>query len=267
MYSSIEISDRPLVIEKCYWPLLALASKGFSVGIEAPGITLELINQIDGSWTTELKRLMREGKVEFIGSGYAQVIGPLVPSAVNDWNQRLGIEVYETLLGARPSIALINEMAYSGGIAGHYTDNGYSGIIMEWNNPRKYHPEWNNEWRFYPQRAVGADNKTVPVIWSDSIAFQKFQRYAHGEFSIDEYIEYIKSQAAHKDRYFPLYTNDVEIFDFRPGRYKTEAKLETVTEWGRIEELFRPWAFKKISDSSSRRKSLMPLMILMRGMN
>lgn len=238
-YSSIEEEQRYEIIKKCYWPLLKIIRKyNLPLGIEASGYTLETIKAIDPAWIDELRRLVTERQCEFIGSGYCQIIGPLAPFTVNDWNQKLGLIVYEEFLGIRPKVALINEMAYSGGIVGHYVDNGYSAIIMEWNNPRKYHPEWKNEWKYFPQLAIGADNKSIPLIWADSIAFQKFQRYAHGEYDIEEYMKYIKSHKSGKDRFFPLYANDAEIFDFRPGRYATEAQLSTDSEWRRINELF-----------------------------
>jgi len=240
MYSSIEIEERPNVIEKCYWPLLKLAEANeIPIGIEFSGYTLERINEIDPEWIKKFRKLLTVGKIELIGSGYAQIIGPLVPAKVNDWNQKLGLEIYESILGIRPQIALVNEMAYSGGIVEHYINNGYKAIIMEWNNPRRYHPEWKNEWRYFPQYVVGTDNRQIPLIWADSIAFQKFQRYAQGELELEEYIEYLKGHY-NKDgnRYFPVYANDVEIFDFRPGRYKTEVEINKQNEWSRIIEFF-----------------------------
>ena len=236
MYSSIEESSRPEVIHKCYWPLLKLAEIA-PIGIEAPALTLEIINDIDPAWINKLKELIKSRKVEFIGSGYSQIIGPLVPAKVNDWNQKLGLDVYDKLLGVRPKVALVNEMAYSGGIVEHYVNNGYQGIIMEWINPRAGHPERENELRFHPQKAVGADGREVSLIWSDSIAFQKFQRYAHGDYELDEYADYIKSQVGNQARFFPLYSNDVEVFDYRPGRFRTEEKLNN-SEWNRIFELY-----------------------------
>ncbi|MBA7576686.1 hypothetical protein ES708_18527 [subsurface metagenome] len=242
MYSSIEIEERPKVIEKCYWPLLKLAEANeIPMGIELSGYTLEKINEIDPEWIKKFKKLLTAGKIELIGSGYAQMIGPLIPAKVNDWNQKLGLEIYESILGIRPRIALANEMAYSGGIVEHYINNGYKAIIMEWNNPRRYHPEWKNEWRYFPQYAVavGASNRTIPLIWADSIAFQKFQRYAQGELELEEYIEYLKGHYnKDENRYFPVYANDVEIFDFRPGRYNTEVEISRQSEWSRIEEFF-----------------------------
>ncbi|MBW2012034.1 MAG: glycoside hydrolase family 57 [Deltaproteobacteria bacterium] len=253
-YSSIEEEERSEVLRNCYWPLLHLAREyNLPFGIEATGHTLEMAAAIDPAWVEELRRLTTEGPCEFIGSGYAQIIGPLVPAQVNDWNQKIGKDTYEKNLGIKPKIAIVNEMAYSAGMVECYLNNGYQSIIMEWNNPRRYHPEWRNEWRYFPQKALGADCQRIPVIWADSIAFQKFQRYAHGEYNLDEYIEYLKSHDNGSARYFPIYANDVEIFDFRPRRYKTEADLVPSGEWTRIAELFKylkkDGAFRIISPS------------------
>lgn len=238
MYSSIKIEERIEVVQKCYWPLFKLVDQGFPIGIEAPALTLQIINKIDPGWIDLLAKYINDGKIEFIGSGYSQIIGPLVPAKVNDWNQVIGLEVYKQLLGTKPKIALINEMAYSAGIIEHYMNTGYEAIIMEWNNPRSANSEWKNEWRYYPQKAIGTYGENIPLIWADSITFQKFQRYAHGEYEMEEYIQYIKSQIGEFDRFFPLYSNDVEIFDNRPGRYQTEPHFDNNSEWDRIIELF-----------------------------
>jgi hypothetical protein len=238
MYSSIEEASRREVIKKCYWPLFKLADMGIPIGIEAPGITLETIQEIDPKWIESLTNYIDDGKIEFIGSGYSQVIGPLVPSKVNEWNQKLGLDRYEKLLGIKPKLALVNEMAYSGGIVEHYVNADYEGLIMEWNNPRSAHPEWVNEWRYFSQKAIGVDGSFIPLIWADSIAFQKFQRFTHGEYKIEEYVDFIKSHIGESDRFFPLYSNDVEIFDYRPGRYHTEARVNDDSEWKRIIELY-----------------------------
>jgi len=239
MYSSIEETERKAVIQTCYWPLFKIAELGTQIGIEAPAVTLEIINDLDPKWISTLSKYIHDGKIEFIGGGYSQLIGPLVPAKVNDWNQKLGMEGYQKLLGITPKLALVNEMAYSGGICEHYVNAGYEGVIMEWNNPRSAHPEWNNEWRYYPQKAVGCKGRTIPLIWSDSLAFQKFQRYAHGEYELKEYVEYFISNIGETNRYFPLYSNDVEIFDYRPGRYQTEAQFDDKSEWDRIIELYK----------------------------
>jgi hypothetical protein len=239
MYSSIEEASRISVIKNCYWPIFKIADLGIPIGIEAPAVTLEIINKLDPDWVVYLSQYISDAKIEFIGSGYSQIIGPLIPAKVNKWNQDLGIECYQKLLGINPKIALVNEMAYSGGMVEHYQNADYEGIIMEWNNPRSAHPEWENEWRYHPQKVIGTNGETMPLIWADSIAFQKFQRYAHGEYELDEYAKYIKSHIGELDRFFTLYSNDVEIFDYRPGRYQTEAQFDDNSEWDRIIDLYK----------------------------
>jgi hypothetical protein len=246
MFSSLEEEQRPEVVQKCYWPLLNLAEKDCKIGIELTGLTLELIDSIDHSWVAAFKKLLLEKKSELIGSGYSQIIGPLVPERVNDWNQKLGLDIYKDLLGVQPEIALVNEMAYSGGLVEHYMNNGYKTIIMEWNNPRKYHPEWDNELRYYTQKAVNQQGKHVNVLWADSIAFQKFQRYSHGEMPLYEYLDYLDSHKNSEVKSFPLYASDAEVFDYRPGRFKTEANMaKQESEWSRIKALMT-----KLSDSN-----------------
>jgi hypothetical protein len=235
-FSSIEEEDRPAVMQRCYWALLKLLKKyNFPVGIELTGYTLELINLIDPEWIVALKDLLAEGRCELIGSGYSQIIGPLVPAEVNYWNQRNGLKIYENLLGELPEIALVNEMAYSRGVVEHYIDAGYKSLVMEWNNPYKYNNHWPKEYKYFPQIVTDTKKRKIALLWADSIAFQKFQRYVHCEMDLPEYMEYLNKHRSEEDRYFPLYGNDIEVFDFRPGRFETEALLpQEGIEWGRI---------------------------------
>ncbi len=238
-YSSVDEDRRREVVDKCYRPLFRLARKhDLPLGIEATGFTLETVRSIDQTLVDELRLLTGKGPCEFVGSGYAQIIGPLVPAEVNAANLRIGNEVYGDLLGIQPGIALVNEQAYSAGLVRHYLDNGYRGIVMEWDNPSRFHPDWDPEWRYHPQVACGLQGEEIPLLWNRSIAFQKFQRYAHGETELDEYLGYLASHQSGDGRAMSLYGNDVEIFDFRPGRFHTEAILGKENEWDRIEKLF-----------------------------
>ena len=47
---------------------------------------LTFLTFIDRSFIEAMKDLIFEGKIQFIGSGYAQLIGPLVPTQLNNWN-------------------------------------------------------------------------------------------------------------------------------------------------------------------------------------
>jgi len=238
-FSSIEEEQRLEVIHRCYWPLLRLIrGQRLPLGIEASGYTLEEIQRLAPDWVAELRNLCHEGLVEFIGSGYAQLIGPLVPAEINKRNQAIGLDVYRELLGIQPKLALVNEQAYSGGMVQIYRHAGYQGLIMEWDNPASCHPEWDPDWRYLPQYACSPDGASLPVIWNKSIPFQKFQRYANGEMDLPEYLVYLGSRAGSGDRTCALYGNDAEIFDFRPGRFNTETALGGESEWKRIAQLY-----------------------------
>ncbi|ABB30691.1 hypothetical protein Gmet_0448 [Geobacter metallireducens GS-15] len=236
-FSSIEEELRPEVVRRCYWPLLRLARDlNLPFGIEITGYTLETVAAIDPAWVEELRELC-SGQCELVGSGYSQMIGPLVPAEVNRQNLRIGNQTYERLLGLRPRIVLVNEQAYSAGLIGHYREAGFEAMVMEWDNPAYHHPQWDPAWRYLPQIAMGQHGEELPVIWNNSIFFQKFQRYVHGELELDDYLALIGRHDNGTTRAIPLYGNDIEIFDFRPGRFTTEAVMEH-DEWGRIRELF-----------------------------
>ncbi len=234
-FSSIEEEERGSVIERCYTPLLRLAEKFGPIGIEASGFTLEEIAARAPEWIETLKRLIAAGKVEFIGCGYSQMIGPLVPWKVTAANLRIGNAVYQRLLGLQPKIALINEQAYAGGLVGLYLDAGYRALIMDWDNPASTH-DWPRETGFRPQCALGSDGRSIGLLWSNTVAFQKLQRFAHSDISRDEYLTYLRAQRGTAERCLCLYASDAEIFDFRPGRYKTEESIGAVSEWSQLEE-------------------------------
>ena len=181
-YSSIAEKDFLKVIKQCYWPLLRLAEKfPKAISIEISGYTLEVIHKIDPIWIEKLKELISGGVCEFIGSGYAQIIGTLVPAEVNEKNLEFGNKIYLKLLGILPTVAYINEQAYGPGLLMHYKKTGYSAIIMEWNNPAYFHPKWDNKMSYYPQLAEDQQGATLPIIWNNSTHFQRFQRYVHDE--------------------------------------------------------------------------------------
>ncbi len=233
-FSSLEEADQPRIIERCYWPMLGLAeSHCYPIGIEMSGWTLERIDEHDPSWTAAARRLIDAGRLELVGSGYAQCAAPLLPAEVNRWNLRLGLDAYRDRLGVTPRLALVGEQAYAPGLVGLYSDAGYAGIIADWDNAYRSHMEWNPRLRRYPQLARGAGT-TIPVVWSESIAFQKFQRFAHGEMTHAEYRAFITTMVSEGGALL-LYANDAEVFDHRPGRFAAEPALQE-GEWDRIAE-------------------------------
>ena len=237
-FSSIEEEQRATVVRDCYGPLLELADRHGPIGIEATAYTLQAIAKCDPDWLARLKDLIGRGRVEFIGSGYAQAIGPLLPSGMVAANLRLGNEAYQTLLGVTPRIALVNEQAWSGGLVGQYLDAGYQALLVDWDNVANSHPGWTQAMRYAPQRAAGSDGRDIAILWTNTVAFQKLQRLAHDDISLEDYLAFVAGQRGEEDRTVCLYASDAEIFGFRPGRYRTEESNQGGTEWTRINAAF-----------------------------
>lgn len=237
-FSSIEEEQRCDVVAKCYAPLLDLAERHGPIGIEATAYTLKAIAACDPGWIQRLKGLVAAGKVEFIGSGYAQMIGPLVPAGMVAANLRLGHAAYEEMLSVRPRLGLINEQAYSGGLVGAYLDAGYEALLVDWDNVANHHPGWQAQLRYAPQRALGSDSRDIAILWTNTVAFQKLQRLAHDDISLEDYLGFVAQQCGDETRVYCLYASDAEIFGFRPRRYRTEETNQGGTEWDRISAAF-----------------------------
>ncbi len=237
-FSSISIAQRKVVIERCYTPLLDLIEhQQLPLGIEMTAWTLHCIESIDAAWVARFRTLLSSGQCELIGSGYAQIIGPLVPYPVNQWNQQMGVAGYQQLLGVTPALAMVNEMAYSSGMVELYADAGYQGIVMDRDNVMLA-LGMSDGCGLPSSHAQGCDGAQLPVLWSDTTLFQKLQRYAHGDISRQDYLNYFSERAAQSGMPLPLYSNDAEVFDFRPARFNEESVTHQESEWSRIAALF-----------------------------
>jgi hypothetical protein len=237
-FSSIPAEARPEVIERCYWPLLRLAEqRGIPVGIELTGWTLQQIQQLAPEWMTHFREMLERGGCELIGSGWSQMIGPLAPVAVNRWNQKLGLEAYSSILGRRPRLALVNEMAFSSSLVNIYLESGYEGIIMDRDNVRMALGLDYKPLSAVPTHALGHGNAALPVLWSDSNLFQRLQRAVHGDIPLNDYFAYVSRRKATDGCVLPIYCNDAEVFDYRPGRFTNETRLHPEGEWKRLDRL------------------------------
>ena len=237
-FSSIEEDSRADVVKICYHSLLDLIEQTrIPIGIELTGWTLKQIERIDSTWIERFKLLLSTGKCELIGSGYCQIIGPLVPCKVNEWNQRLGIEVYKEILSCRPNIILVNEMAFSTSLVDLYSSFGYKGIIIDRDNVRLALDLENLPMNLVPTHVKGPGGAVLPVLWSDSILFQKVQHFAHGDITINDYLDCLNNRIKQGESLFPIYTNDSEVFDYRPGRFSAERPTHPEGEWNRVKNL------------------------------
>ncbi len=239
-FSSIDLSAHADVISRCYWPLLDIIEQhNIPLGIEITAYTLECVQNVDPLWVDKLKQLLSENKCELLASGDSQIIGPLIPAELNTQNLLLGQKSYMALLACKPTVAYINEQAVSSGLLDIYLDCGFEAVVVEWDNPYSHNPDWAAERLCRPQRLLTASNRSIKVIWNNAIAFQKLQRYTHGELVLDDYLKYLDQAIKPTTQAFSIYGSDAEVFDYRPGRYKSESSQNPEKkEWARLNELF-----------------------------
>lgn len=231
MFSSLRIAQRELVIDHCYTPLLELAERGVPLGIECPSYTLREIARLRPDWLARLNACIEARQVEFVGSGYTQLIGPLVPWQINQLNQQFGRQDYEEMLEQPPHVALVNEMAYSRGLVDLYAEAGYKGLIVDACNAA---PEALSHGRRCPVWVRGTRTE-LALLWADAVMFQKLQRYVHGDISKTLFEDYIKGVADDWLAAVPLYAGDAEAFGYRPKRFHYETDPGP-GEWRRLRE-------------------------------
>ena len=244
-FSAIEKEEIATVIDRVYQPLLDLVEqqKFIKIGFEINGFSLEILNRKSPNWIRQFKSLLKLGKVELLASGYMQIIGPIVPYRVNFENQKIGIKVYKKILGVEPRIAYVNEQVLSSSIIDLYSEFGFSAIIAEWNNVFSQNSDKIEKCHgSQPIYLKGLKSK-LPVIWSDSLIFQKFQRVIHNELNYIDYFDFLDNYLDNKTKFFAAYSSDLEIFNYRPGRFSTEKDI-LFDEWQRVYLLIRDIACK-----------------------
>jgi hypothetical protein len=251
MFSALTAEDQRTVIDRCLEPLLRLADKGYRYGIQISGVSLEIIAKYRPDLVAQLASAIEAGKVEFIGNGYSQIIQPLFPDKLNYKNQVIGLATYEQYLKCRPRICTINEMAYSDGSCESILSVGYEAILMEVNNIAVNGNRRLN--RFESARTKIADSE-IGVLWGDTVAFQKFQKYTHGEIDLESYLDWLDRYTEGSEGTLCLYCSDAEIFGYRPARYGTEV-APTLDEWERIERLLSHLQSATILPSASESRS------------
>ncbi|QDF30225.1 hypothetical protein [Halarcobacter anaerophilus] len=234
-FSAIPEEKLEEVIDKCYFSLLEFVEKTETkIGLEISGYSLEIIEEVRPHWIIKFKEIYKKGLIELIGCGYMQVIGPLVPYKVNLQNQKIGLETYMNVLEIVPKLAFVNEQTFSKSLVDLYYKVGYEALIMEWNNAYSLNEKIKKDFAYSPIIVKGI-NKELPLLWSDSILFQKFQRTVHGERDMNFYINFLKQYTKEYEA-TPVYSSDLEIFNFRPGRFETEQLIKN-NEWKIIAEI------------------------------
>ncbi len=93
------------------------------------------------------------------------------------------------------------------------------------------------------------------MLFSESLVFQRFQRFAHGEMAVADWVDWADERARPAPAGLLLYANDAEVFDHRPGRFSAEPAARE-GEWTRIAEGLSALAARARSDPAAGRPAL-----------
>jgi hypothetical protein len=94
----------------------------------------------------------------------------------------MGLNDYKNILDITPTCALVNEMTFSSGVVDFYLEAGFNSLIMERNNVALALKKKNLIEVDKIKYINGSDFKPIKVLWSDSIMFQRLQRFVHNDF-------------------------------------------------------------------------------------
>jgi hypothetical protein len=227
-YSSIDAERWPDLLRHCYTPLLDLAEV-LPIGLEINGWSLEQLQNLAPAWVDRLRDSCARGRVGILGSGYVQLIGPLVPATAQAANFHWGNQVVQQLLHQQPRIALVHEMAYAEGLNRLYHQAGFHTLILEEENLLA-----SLGW---PVRPARIGHPAMNLLLASSTLMQKTQRFVQGDLSQSELLSALQAKEKEEGIHF-LYSGDLEIFGFRPNRYRNEHRAPASSDWPMLGGLF-----------------------------
>ena len=213
------------VIKRSYTNLFnKIEDCDFQVGVEASGFTLEKLKSNNLLVFNRLKKLIQNKKVEFIGSGYHQIIIPLNDIEINNHNIIYGKKVYEDLLDYSPKIYLINEQAFNTSSIEVYYSNDINNIIVDNNiSIEELYIENTNK-----PNCIFYKNKKINLIWSHTLLGQILQDCIYDKINFEEYESCLKKFNSSEKNYLCFYGSDAETFDFRMKRYNYEKDIDSL---------------------------------------
>lgn len=234
-FSSIEVTDRPEVIRKSYWPLVDLArNTGLPQGIEISGSTLRVVAQLDPAWISATRRLVDDGLVEILASGFSQIIGPLAPAAINVMNIARGDDVYREIFGFSPQVFYVPEQTVSRGIVNLLSDQGYRSLVLEKEN---FMLAGIPHDRLRGTTSLAGKNSDVTVLWNSSKLFQALQRFVGGQYEELHYRSVLEKEIVDGNLASCIYGSDAEVFGFQVSRHPHEAEVHE-RDWEKVAEAF-----------------------------
>ena len=82
-----------------------------------------------------------------------------------------------------------------------YKKNGYKALIIDWKNCQLSNKNLSKELENFPQLIRDSKGNSIKIIWSNSLNFQKFQNFIHGEIDEKTFLNFINYEKKTKKKF------------------------------------------------------------------
>jgi len=131
-YSQLDPKRRAWVIENSYRPLFELVAGGdYKIAFEASGRTLEVMHEEAPAVLDLLRSLIRDGKIEPVGSPHIHVMLTNIPPEIGLDTLKHGLDSWEKYTGVRPETGWNPECGWAGWLPDVYLAAGYKSLVMD----------------------------------------------------------------------------------------------------------------------------------------
>jgi hypothetical protein len=131
-YSQLEPSKRAWVIEHCYEKLFDLvARKGYKIGFEASGFTVDAIANLCPKVMDKLAALVKSGQIEPVGSPYIHIMLGNIDSAIGCETLKKGRQAWEVHTGYTPTVGWNPECSWADYIPEIFLKAGFESLVMD----------------------------------------------------------------------------------------------------------------------------------------
>ncbi|OHB52695.1 MAG: glycoside hydrolase family 57 [Planctomycetes bacterium GWF2_42_9] len=131
-YSQLEPSKRAWVIEQCYEKLFDLvARKGYKIGFEASGFTVDAIATLCPKVMDKLAALVKSGQIEPVGSPYIHIMLGNIDPAIGLETLKKGRQAWETHTGYAPNTGWNPECSWTDYIPDIFLKAGFESLVMD----------------------------------------------------------------------------------------------------------------------------------------
>ncbi len=131
-YSQLAPERRAWVCENCYRPLFELVRGGdYKIAFEASGRTLEVMHDEAPGVLALLRQLIKEGKIEPVGSPFIHVMLTNIPPEIGLDTLKIGLDAWEKYTGVRPETGWNPECGWASFLPEIYKEAGFKSLVMD----------------------------------------------------------------------------------------------------------------------------------------